>query len=68
MFSEVHLTRGDCSVVVSFRNHSTQPNTTKNIPNNAVPYTSKGSETGMEARSAKPYQRGSTLACNVAKP
>ena len=55
MVSEVHLTRGDCSVGVAFRNHSTQPTTTKNIQNNAVPYTSQGSAVSMEARTVKPY-------------
>jgi hypothetical protein len=44
------------------------PSTSKISPNNVVPYVAKGSVTGRATMRAKPYQRGSTLACTVATP
>jgi hypothetical protein len=66
--SETHLTREGSPVVAPLRNHSTEPSTSRKSPNRVVPYAARGSETGMETMSARPYQRGSTLACSVTTP
>jgi hypothetical protein len=48
-------------VVTPLGNHGTRPSTTMISPNNAGPYVAKGSETGIETRSTKPYQNGGRM-------